>query len=90
MNLLHLPFLDRSKHVKAIDLSALQQIAQQIAAAIKIEPPEDMNSDECGEEAVGFAKRLQHIGGKPLAKAKGGSTVKGKPRFGSVSSSKIK
>ena len=78
--------LDRSKHVKAIDLSALQQIAQKFAAAIKIEPPEDMNSDESGEEAVGFAKRLQHIGGKPLAKAKGGSTVKGKPRFGSVSS----
>ena len=45
-----------------------------------------MNSDESGEEAVGFTKQLQHIGGNPLAKAKGGSTVKGKPRLGSVSS----
>ena len=41
--------LDRSKHVKAIDLSALQQLAHKSAAAIKIEVPEDMNSDESGE-----------------------------------------
>ena len=77
---------DRSKHVKAIDLSALQQLAHKSAAAIKIEVPEDVDSDESGEEAVGFTKRLQHIGGKPVAKAKGGSTVKGKPRPGAVSS----